>query len=247
MSKPNPPNLLYHELDFPANTQQKVTKIHLHTSLSRHIGPESTILTTDSELHSPNYHIHAIDLRDLNPSHASQAGPGKLHHIDPSLPTLLISECCLIYLTPEKADAVVNYFTAQVFHPSTPLGLILYEPTNPFDAFGKVMVANLAARGIVMQTLQKYSSLAIQKERLRAYGFVDGAGAVDVDFLHEEWIAEEEKARVSKVEMLDEVEELNLLAKHYCVVWGWRNGEGSGNGNGECGRIWEGWKRRVSQ
>ena len=98
-----------------------------------------------------------------------------------------------------------------------------------------------------MQTLQKYSSLAIQKERLRAYGFVDGAGAVDVDFLHEEWIAEEEKARVAKVEMLDEVEELNLLAKHYCVVWGWRNGEGSGNGNGGGGRIWEGWKRRVSQ
>lgn len=174
-----------------------------------------------------------------------ESGPGTLRHIDPQLPTMLISECCLIYLTPSAADNVALYFTAHFFPPSTPLGLVLYEPIKPEDSFGRVMVANLAARGIVLQTLQRYSSLALQRARLVDYGLRDGGGAVDLDFLMEEWIAAEEKVRVRGVEMLDEVEELNLLARHYCVVWGWRNG--NGNGKGEGNEVWEGWKALKGQ
>lgn len=107
--------------------------------------------------------------------------------------------------------------------------MILYEPINPHDAFGKVMVSNLAARGIELQTLKKYGSLTAQKGRLKSYGFGGeaegggGIGVADVNFLWEE-VNEEEKARVASLEMVDEVEEWRLLAGHYCVVWGWRNG-----------------------
>ena len=85
------------------------------------------------------------------------------------------------------------------------------------------MVSNLAARGIVLQTLHKYSSLEAQKARLKTYGFLEEREAWDVDTLFENWISEPEKERVGKVEMLDEVEEWRLLAKHYCIAWGWRN------------------------
>ena len=146
-----------------------------------------------------------------------------LDHVDLALPTLLISECCLIYLEPAAADAVLDYF-ASLFPSATPLGVVLYEPFNPFDSFGKVMVSNLAARGIVLQTLQKYHSLEIQKARLRKHGF-SGTSAADVDFLWEHRISAEEKERVAALEMVDEIEEWRLLAQHYCVAWGWRKSD----------------------
>ena len=224
MSREQPPNVLYHEFDFPINTALKIATIQEAPSLRSHIDDPLFVLSTDTELHAPDYHIHAIDLRTLDRAYGRPIGPGKLDHIDPALPTLMISECCLTYLAPDTADAVVKHFMS-ILSPATPAGLLLYEPINPFDSFGRVMIANLAARGIVMQTIQKYDSLDAQKERLLRYGFIDGGGARDVDFLYQEWVDEREKKRIGRLEMLDEVEELNLLAKHYCIAWGFREGQ----------------------
>ncbi|MCJ1388857.1 carboxy methyl transferase for protein phosphatase 2A [Xylographa bjoerkii] len=253
MSREQPPDVLYHELDFPVNTALKIATIQKAPSLRSHIDDPLFVLSTDTELHAPDYHIHAIDLRTLDRAYSQPIGPGKLGHIDPALPTLLISECCLTYLAPDTADAVIKHFVG-ILSPATPAALILYEPIHPFDSFGKVMIANLAARGIVMQTIQKYHSLDAQKERLWNYGFIDGGGAEDVDFLYQEWVDEREKKRISRLEMLDEVEELNLLAKHYCVAWGFRKGkpaqdaegkvEGKleGKGEDEETSIWDRWR-----
>lgn len=60
------------------------------------------------------------------------------------------------------------------------------------------------------------------------YGFVDGAKAADTEWIWRKWVSEEEKDRVAGLEMLDELEELELLLRHYCVVWGWRDGGGEG-------------------
>ncbi|MCJ1432298.1 hypothetical protein MMC27_001654 [Xylographa pallens] len=253
MSREQPPDVLYHELDFPVNTALKIATIQGAPSLRSHIDDPLLVLSTETELHAPNYHIHAIDLRTLDRAYRQPVGPGKLGHIDPALPTLLVSECCLTYLAPDTADAVIEHFMG-ILSPATPAALILYEPINPFDSFGKVMIANLAARGIVMQTIQKYHSLDTQKGRLWNYGFVDGGGAEDVDFLYQEWVDTREKKRIGRLEMLDEVEELNLLAKHYCVAWGFRDGkpaqdaegkaegkdEGKGDGKGTS--IWDRWR-----
>ncbi|MCJ1244896.1 hypothetical protein MMC30_002097 [Trapelia coarctata] len=268
-SQPRPPNVLYHELDFPINTASKIATINSSPALRQYIGNSLFNLATDTELHAPNYHIHAVDLRTLDREWVrgrssgggvGAEGEGKLGHIDPALPTLLISECCLTYLAPDTADAVVRHFI-NVLSPAAPVALILYEPINPFDAFGKVMVSNLAARGIVLQTLQRYHSLEAQRGRMKSYGFVDGQGAVDIDFVWDVWVEAEEKKRMAGLEMLDEVEELNLLAKHYCVAWGWRDGKreeegngkgqgrrnGNGNGNGKNGGNGSGNGRRKGE
>ena len=224
MARKPRPDLLYHELDFPTNTRQKIKAIARSHSLAGGVSCPVSFWSDDTALSGPYYHILPLDLRTLCPP-ADGAPSPKLGEIDVLLPTLLLSECCLTYLDPIAADNVVKYFTNHLFPPSIPLGLILYEPINPFDAFGRVMVSNLAARGIVLQTLHKYSSLEAQKERLRAYGFLNENEAWDVETIYEEWISEQEKERVGKVEMLDEVEEWRLLASHYCVVWGWRDEE----------------------
>lgn len=101
------------------------------------------------------------------------------------------------------------------------------------------MVSNLAARGIQLQTLNKYASLAAQRARLREQGFGSGQAAADIDFIWERWVGEEEKERVASVEMLDEMEEWQLLARHYCIAWGRRDGDDTS--------VFGGWKSLESQ
>jgi [phosphatase 2A protein]-leucine-carboxy methyltransferase len=103
------------------------------------------------------------------------------------------------------------------------------------------MVSNLASRGIFLQTLQKFENLAAQKSRLRSAGFTIIRRAADINFIWENWVNDDEKNRVARCEMFDEVEEWVLLAKHYCIVWGSREAEG-----GE-GIFTEAWKDLPSQ
>lgn len=226
-SGPGHPDFVYHEFDFPANTAQKVSIINRSRILSELIS--NPLSVRPDTLDSPDYHIHPVDLRTLDLSVEPSASFKK---IERALPTLIISECCLIYLTPAVADTVALYFTKFLFPQTTPLGLILYEPINPHDPFGKVMVSNLAARGIVLQTLRKYGSLEAQAARMKVYGFDDSRGA-DVNELWKK-VQEAEKERVAGLEMVDEVEEWELLAEHYSVVWGWRGGDEEG--------TWDTWK-----
>lgn len=274
---------IYHELDFASLTAPKISTITTEPGLRALIPGPHRVSPDGTALHSPTYHIHPIDLRDLtspSSSSSSSAASKMTPHIDPLLPTLLISECCLMYLSPAAADAAATFFTRTLFPRFTPLGMLLYEPIRPHDAFGQVMVANLAARGIELRTIGTYDSLAAQAGRMRAYGFGEdgggkgadgigdqapsaelnsrgvgggGIGVADVNSLWESLVDAEEKARVAELEMVDEVEEWELLAAHYCVVWGWRDGDegekedGEGEGGGGGGGVWEGWKSIQSQ
>jgi [phosphatase 2A protein]-leucine-carboxy methyltransferase len=233
------PNLIYHEIDFPANTIEKINPIKKLSELIRHVEPPLRLydssgqrgLDNEDTIDADNYHVHPIDLRTLD---HSRPPPQSFEYIEKDLPTLIVSECCLCYLAPAAADAVALYFTQHFFPSTTPLGLVLYEPIKPNDSFGKVMVSNLAARGIVLQTLRKYGSLEAQAARMKAYGF-EGSGGADVNELWNKGVDEKEKERVARLEMVDEVEEWELLAGHYCVAWGWR-GEG-----------WDGWQDVARQ
>lgn len=202
------PRVAYHELDFETNIGMKRDKIRNNSLLSTQVA--------DAEKHGAQLFTCAIDLRDL-----TSKSPPIIPNLDPDLPTLLLSECCLCYLPPDAAASVVQYFT---MHLKNQFALVLYEPVRPFDAFGRTMVSNLGSRGIHLQTLKRYSSLDAQRQRLRLAGFSDGQGARDVHQLWEaeDWVSAAERERVEKLEWLDELEEWKLLASHYCVAWGWR-------------------------
>lgn len=172
------------------------------------------------------YICHPLDLRQL----PSVQGLDYFRGLRGDLPTLIISECCLCYLEVDVAADVLKWFGDRI--PS--LGVVLYEPIGVHDAFGQMMVENLAARGIVMPTVQRYKNIKDQLERLRGLDFGgDGGGtkAVTIEEIWENWISLEERERVDGLEGLDEVEEWQMLARHYAVVWGWR---------GNCG--WETWR-----
>lgn len=65
--------------------------------------------------------------------------------LSPSLPTLLLFECVLAYMTPEASAAVIQWFVD--YFSSDPEGSVLggavYEMFGLGDAFGKVMLNNL--------------------------------------------------------------------------------------------------------
>nr|POE78042.1 leucine carboxyl methyltransferase 1 [Quercus suber] len=198
----------YHELDFEANVNQKRTSLRQSADLSR--------LIKGAEGRNAFYHLHALDLRDL-----TAKSPAVIPNLQAASSTLLISECCLCYLPPDEATSVVQYFSMNI---TASLALILYEPIRPYDAFGKTMVANLASRGIHLQTLKRYSSLEAQRQRLRLAGLSNGQGARDIFQLWQDdaWVSPAERERIEKLEWLDEIEEWQLLSSHYCVAWGWR-------------------------
>ena len=203
-------SVVYHELDFEENVNPKRNAIRNASDLSR---------MTTAQPDGSSYHLHAIDLRVL-----TNKSPPILPDFDPDLPTLILSECCLCYFPPDLAISVLNYFTMNIRGSH---GMILYEPIRPFDPFGRTMMSNLASRGIELRTLKKYYSLDAQRRRLKLAGFESGQGARDVHQIWESdaWVSATERERIEKLEWLDEVEEWNLLASHYCVSWAWKGEE----------------------
>ncbi|PMD47867.1 leucine carboxyl methyltransferase [Hyaloscypha variabilis F] len=234
-------NLIYHEFDFPTVSETKRRTVLGNPMLSklqeeeyifpdpRHPPPSQTaewgITQTKDGVSETTYCCHPLDLRQLPKIQTLQEILGLRNDI----PTLVISECCLCYLDVDSSRDVVKWFSDRI--PS--LGIILYEPIGADDPFGQMMVANLAARGITMPSLRPYKTLLDQKTRLGELGFSKDSGgqeAETVEKIWEQWIPSTEKERVDSLEGLDEVEEWQMLARHYAVVWGWRGSLG-----------WEGW------
>lgn len=179
--------------------------------------PPTTSDNRPHEIHTSDYHLHGCDLRTLNKD--SDLLPG----MDSSIPTLVISECCLCYLQPDESDKVFEWL---VRHFQNGLGVILYEPIGGGDQFGEVMIENLASRGISLPTLKKYPTLQSEITRLdeRSLATNGFAKACDMMYIYEYWISVQERARIARLEFLDEIEELSLLLKHYCVAWTVANG-----------------------
>lgn len=206
-------DLIYHEIDFETNTRSKIERLKSPSfaKLAKELCSINIkdFQTSNGNLTSTDYYIHAQDLRSL---------PDTLNGVDLTLPTLLMSECCLIYLSPEDADNVLAHFS-NLFS-NAPLAITIYEPIRPNDSFGKTMVRNLTARGIHLQTLERYADLTHQRERLHKLQFE--SRAEDIHYIWQTWIEDSEKERVDGLEWMDEVEEFVLLAQHYCISWGWK-------------------------
>ncbi|KAK7203771.1 S-adenosyl-L-methionine-dependent methyltransferase [Myxozyma melibiosi] len=240
-----PSDFVYHELDFPASARNKAALVRAHSQLNSVLHQDSLVYNISPDppkrqpgsllprprpstasssaddrtpLRSKSYYIHGLDLRDLTSPSAILALPG----LNPSLPTLIISECCLCYLEPSAADAILAAFLTTFSSSSspspTPLGIVSYEPFSRSDPFGKVMIHNLASRGISLPAMIAFPTLHAQLARLRSLGF-RAARCADVKFIHDKWTSEEEMTRLDKLEVLDEREEFDLLVMHYGVYW----------------------------
>lgn len=72
-----------------------------------------------------------------------------------------------------------------------------------------------------------YPDLAAQIERMKQCGY-EKADALDMNAVQRKLLAPEENARIARLEILDEFEELFLLQAHYCVVLGTHDAHSDG-------------------
>ena len=100
-------------------------------------------------MRSPVYNLIPIDLRtppvvSLEPLLSSGDEP----LLSPSLPTLLLFECVLAYMTPSASNALIQWFVNYFGSPTGGglLGAVVYEMFKLGDAFGRVMLTNLKVR-----------------------------------------------------------------------------------------------------
>ncbi|KAF2218514.1 S-adenosyl-L-methionine-dependent methyltransferase [Elsinoe ampelina] len=163
-------NLIYHELDFADNTSTKISKIKNSQVLKNTLkdphehGDGFEVTVFRDCLYSKKLNIHALDLRTLV-DHPTEQPP--LRNLNPDIPTLILSECCLTYLTLDASNQILKYILYKWLTPATPVGVVLYEPIKPLDAFGKTMSSNLASRNIEMPSLKALPTLQCHRKRLQ--------------------------------------------------------------------------------
>lgn len=216
-------NVKYVEIDFPESVKIKKLAISQNPILQKIVGSQldpliveskEQLANMDSDLHTDRYHLLGFDLRSL-----SVLGEKKLDFLDRTIPTLVISECVLCYLTPEDNEMVLKFWKEYLARVS----FLVYEPMGLGDAFGETMALNLLNRGIDLQTFHKYPDLKSRQQHYSSLGFTvkltDMALMGGYSDVGSSWIDAKEHARVSRLEMIDEIEEIRLLLQHYCLIY----------------------------
>ncbi|XP_061823399.1 leucine carboxyl methyltransferase 1-like isoform X3 [Nerophis lumbriciformis] len=104
----------FFEVDFPTVVARKIHYIKTKPPLSKPViethSTDSLLLDAHS-LDSDRYCIIGADLRDI----ATLYEKLKKFQLNPELPTLLLSECVLVYMTPAQSSSLVHW-AADTFH-----------------------------------------------------------------------------------------------------------------------------------
>ena len=168
------------------------------------------------------YHLIGFDLR-LSPLQLFETLQSALHGFDPSVPTLFLFECVLMYL-PESSAISLLRGVSSVCGPNAIVAI--YDPALGNDGFGRVMEQHLTRAGVaVPPTMDSSDQLCLTAcrtidshlDHLTACGF-DIAIGCDMLAAYDTVIGLAQRARANAVEMLDEIEEWMLIMRHYCLV-----------------------------
>uniref|UniRef100_A0A8D0KFS9 Leucine carboxyl methyltransferase 1 n=1 Tax=Salvator merianae TaxID=96440 RepID=A0A8D0KFS9_SALMN len=164
----------YFEVDFPSIVTRKIHTIKSKPPLSKPImeshSGESLLIDAHS-LDSSRYSIIGADLRDLPKLEENL----KKCDMDPCLPTLLMAECVLIYMTHEHSTCLLKW-VADMFRTAM---FINYEQVNMADRFGQIMIENLQSRQCSLVGVEDCRSLDTQKARFLLNGW-ETANAADM-------------------------------------------------------------------
>ena len=216
----------YFELDFAAIVATKASVIVSKPTLLMLVATEGPPPADPRELHGEKYHLMAADLRDLSAVDAQLCAAGW----DATLPTLFVSECVLIYMEADEADAVVAWASKRCAR----CAFVMYEQLHPHDPFGRTMVLNLKRRGCPLRSIERYPDEAALRLRFleRGYAAVRFADMNDVYYTHLPAALGAERIKaIERLEMFDEFEEWHLIQRHYFFVLAFsEDGAGAGAG-----------------
>lgn len=139
--------------------------------------------------------------------------------LDSSLPTLIISECCLMYLTADSGDKILSW-CGNAFKSS--LTFCSFDPILSddlkSDPFSKVMLENFEKRGLDTRSLLEYPSRNSTIDRFRKhFSTVEFFTMLQLETT-ESLVSKQQRREFMIKAALDEYEEWNLLANHYLLI-----------------------------
>ncbi|KAJ3350718.1 hypothetical protein HDU83_009446 [Entophlyctis luteolus] len=204
----------YIEIDHVEVTSKKAFAIKKNKQMTNMIG-EHKLASGGTELHGNVYALLGGDLRNWEKDIVP-----KLNSVgfDPNTPTLFLAECLFVYLPADTIDCILHW-CANVPIAST---VVAYDQIHPDDAFGQMMLENLKLRNIHLPGLLSCPTLDAHIERFKRAGF-NTARAITMREHFDKHVSSDERARLARIEVFDEVEEWSLMADHYCISWAWQD------------------------
>ena len=198
------PNLHIYEIDFEETIEYKKKCLLKESELLKSVWPSYSL--SDSKF-GPLTMIGG-DLRHPTMIISSLAS----HGCDFSRPTLIISECVLVYLQKEHCLDLLQTLS----HSFNNAAVISYDMLNPNDRFGSIMQQNIAFAGYCVPGFFDFPTLESQQMKFLTTEW-SNARAITMLRAYESLIPKEELKRVSRLEIFDEVEEWQMLMSHYSL------------------------------
>lgn len=156
-----------------------------------------------------SYTLLSCDLSDISTFRTLLDRAG----VDFTVPTFVLTECVLVYITKQHATELVATI-GEIFSDAFWLS---YDMVNPLDMFGVQMLNNLTSAGHRIPGFTDFPSLESQKERFSNVGWV-GSKSCTMLGAFNYFISEEEKLRLTTLEIFDELEEWELIMNHYALT-----------------------------
>ncbi|KAJ7397394.1 Leucine carboxyl methyltransferase 1 [Pitangus sulphuratus] len=188
------------------------------------VGYNEAALPDSHSLDSSRYSIVGADLRFSSDLEEKL----KKHNLDVHLPTLLVAECVLVYMTPQQSANLLKW-AASTF----PVAMFInYEQVNMTDRFGQIMIENLQRRQCNLAGVEVCRSLDSQsrKEKLKTscgslVWYMDSKGRSSGGTM------DKPLERIEALEFLDEKELFEQLMQHYCICWASKDSSNLGLAN----------------
>jgi [phosphatase 2A protein]-leucine-carboxy methyltransferase len=202
--------LKYIEIDFKQVCKFKTRIIKSNKKILDTIA-NPTYGDNDYEIYSDTYNLVNVDLRSLNELSTKL---NKILDLPSDRPTLVISECVLIYMTTDSSNGLLKYFTDNFRKCS----FINYEQFNLNDKFGQIMIENMQMRSCKLLGIESCLTRTSQADRFRKCGFPNCKIISMTDYYNNN-IESTERKRIESIEFLDEIELLYQLLDHYCICY----------------------------
>lgn len=152
---------------------------------------------------------YSLDQIDLEQGQEAFETILRRNYFDFECPTVFLAECVLLYLQPYPCNSIL-----QMIQKMCNSIVIAFEQCNFNDPFGAKMLENLSSKGLLLKSAFQYPTLSSLTQRYGDLGF-ESVQAIDMAAAFVNYFTEDEKVRISNLELFDEYEEWDLVCRHY--------------------------------
>jgi tRNA wybutosine-synthesizing protein 4 len=156
-----------------------------------------------------NIHFLCGDLRDAKRVIIGLLDAG----LDVTAPTLILTECVMVYLEKNDTENLCLEFSSLL----SDAAWVTYDMISPHDVFGKTMLRNLTAGRFNVPGFVDFPTLESQTGRFLRTGWSE-ARCINMLSVYDNYISIEERRRVARLEIFDEIEEWQMLMSHYSLT-----------------------------